>query len=183
MSRKFVELNDRILVDIDNERRYDQKILGLSQSDEVEGFNKNTITLKEGDYVYTFTENHSEDEISYIFAEGYVIQNPYPDLPYKWCCRLVGDVEFSEDYNRDKSNAKFTSQIETYLKSTDPTEALRNYVLELNKSGISKEELYKIFHLHSIKLYDVGRKDDSALLEDIMDMMTGWYSGKNLDLD
>ena len=98
---KYQELNSRILVDIDNERRYDCDIVGLSQTDEATDFNGNTVILKEGNYIHTYTENYEKGEgLSFIFAEGYVIQSPYSDLHYKWCCKIQGEIEYSEDYNK-----------------------------------------------------------------------------------
>ena len=48
-----------------------------------------------------YTEDvHLDGEISYIFSEGYVIFNPYEDIPYKWCCRIVGNIEYLEEYNK-----------------------------------------------------------------------------------
>lgn len=96
----YVGIESRIVVDIDNERPYDSSILGLSQRDEVLSFAGDTIVLTEGMYVYMITENFDEDIPDHILSEGLVIKKPYPDLPYKWCCRIEGKIEYLEDYNR-----------------------------------------------------------------------------------
>ncbi|HEX8576858.1 MAG TPA: hypothetical protein VF677_11245 [Flavobacterium sp.] len=77
---KYKGFNDRILVDIDNERPYGRDIVGLSKTDEVINFNGDTVTLEEGKYIYTYTESIEKGVLSYIFAEGYVIRSPYKDL-------------------------------------------------------------------------------------------------------
>lgn len=97
---KYTGLTNRVLVDIDNERRYDRDILGLSQTDDIIDFQGNIVKLIEGSYIYTFTENFDGDIPGYILAEGFVIPSPYKDLPYKWCCKLEGEIEYSEDYNK-----------------------------------------------------------------------------------
>lgn len=96
---KYKGLNTRILVDIDNERPYDCDIVGLSKTDEAINFNGETVTLKEGTYIYIYTESVEKGVTSYILAEGYVIRSPYKDLPYKWCCQIQGKIEYIEDYN------------------------------------------------------------------------------------
>ncbi|EZJ77383.1 hypothetical protein AC01_2242 [Escherichia coli 1-392-07_S3_C1] len=42
------------------------------------------------------------DEVlpEYIFAEGFVIKNPYRFKPYKWCCKIIGELEFNKEYGR-----------------------------------------------------------------------------------
>lgn len=95
----YIHIKNRILVDIDNERRYDCDILNLTKTDEVIDFMGDAVILNQGDYLYTFTENHEEGILSYIFAEGRVIRSPYEDSPCKWCLKLVGEIEYSEDYD------------------------------------------------------------------------------------
>ncbi|RHH05420.1 hypothetical protein DW228_22940 [Bacteroides fragilis] len=100
---KYNDVTKRILVDIDNERRKDCDVVGLTKSGEdyIINYEKEKILLHEGDYVYMYTEDvHLDGEISYIFSEGYVIFNPYEDIPYKWCCRIVGNIEYLEEYNK-----------------------------------------------------------------------------------
>ncbi len=96
-AEKIIELKNRIVVDIDNERQYDTEILGLSQSNNVLNFKGDKITLKEGDYIYLLTENYENGEPDHILAEGYVIKNPYQDLPYRFCCHLQGEIQYLTD--------------------------------------------------------------------------------------
>jgi hypothetical protein len=93
---KYKGVKERILVDLDNERPYHSDIVGLARNNEVTDFQGNSIILQGGEYVYLYTESPPD----YIFAEGVVIPNPYEDLSYKWCCSLVGEIEYFEDYNK-----------------------------------------------------------------------------------
>ncbi len=96
----YTELKNRIQVDIDNERRYDCDIVGLSKTDEAITYNGEKQSLQEGQYIYMYTENIEKEGENHIFSEGYIIANPYNDLPYKWCCKIKGEIEFMEDYNK-----------------------------------------------------------------------------------
>ena len=95
---------ERIWADISNESNVDSDIVGLTQSDEVKDFFGNSVIIHEGDYVYLYEDMREDNgEVSYIFFEGYVIPNPYDFLPYKWCCKLIGDkryFEYSDEYNK-----------------------------------------------------------------------------------
>lgn len=67
---KYNDVTKRILVDIDNERRKDCDVVGLTKSGEdyIINYEKEKILLHEGDYVYMYTEDvHLDGEISYIF--------------------------------------------------------------------------------------------------------------------
>lgn len=96
---KYKAVTQRVLVDIDNDRSYDCDIVGLSKTDEITDFEGNTIRLKEGIYIYTYTDNIENGVPSYIFAEGYVIRSPYKDVACRWWCKIQGEIEYSEDYN------------------------------------------------------------------------------------
>lgn len=69
------------------------------------------------------------------------------------------------------------------LKTKDPIEALRRFVLVLNHNGLDKEAIYNILYSYSIELAQAERNSDSEILEDVMDMVTGWYVGRNLELN
>ena len=76
----------------------------------------------------------------------------------------------------------FQKEIERALKTTDPIEALRQFVLDLNQKGYDKGGIYDILYTYSLKLAEEEREVDSEILEDVMDMVTGWFVGRNLDL-
>ena len=96
---KYKAVTHRVLVDIDNDRSCDCDIVGLSKTDEITDFEGNTIRLKEGSYIYTYTDNIEDGVPCYIFAEGYVIRSPYENVTCKWWCKIQGEIEYSEDYN------------------------------------------------------------------------------------
>ncbi len=84
----------RIKVDIDNDRIVDNDVVKLSREDFVIDYSGKKITLKEGMYVYLYTDDTDDKgEPSFIFSEGIVIKNPYGDLTlFKWFCRLKGEI-------------------------------------------------------------------------------------------
>ena len=94
---KFVGLSNRIFADFDNERPYDENIVGISKYDEIKNFSGVLITLRKGDFIYLFM-SVSEDPSDYVVSEGFVIENPYEKMPYKWCCRIIGVIQYIEDY-------------------------------------------------------------------------------------
>lgn len=96
---EYEDLTNRIFADFDNEIVQDPDIVGLTQTDSVTTFSGGTALLKEGDYVYMFM---SADERlpEYLVAEGVVIPNPYDFKPYKWCARIVGEIEYFDEYEQ-----------------------------------------------------------------------------------
>lgn len=77
---------------------------------------------------------------------------------------------------------KIEYQIEQALSQICPIEALRNLVLDLNKNGIKKEDILSEFYQFDEYLRKEERDNDVDILEDVIDMMTGYYTGRNLDL-
>ena len=63
-----------------------------------------------------------------------------------------------------------------------PSESLRQLVIDLNKDGISKESILKEFYEFDAFLIEERRDSEVDILEDVIDMMTGYYVGRNLDL-
>ncbi|CAM7832501.1 TPA: hypothetical protein N8123_004345 [Escherichia coli] len=98
-SLEYYGLENRIFADFDNERVQDIDIVGLTQTDHVNTFSGELVCINEGDYIYMFMPI---DEVlpEYIFAEGFVIKNPYRFKPYKWCCKIIGELEFNKEYGR-----------------------------------------------------------------------------------
>ncbi len=107
----YKDLEDRIWVDIDNERPYESDVVGLSKSNEATYFGGSTLILKEGQYIYMYTLSLEANKMSYIFSEWYVIANPYKDLNYRWCCRIAGEIEFIEEYRKRFGKDDFRSDV------------------------------------------------------------------------
>ncbi|MBA8500350.1 hypothetical protein HVW15_04875 [Escherichia fergusonii] len=92
-------LEDRIFEDFDNERIQDIDIVGLTQTDYVKTFSGESVCINEGDYIYMFMPI-DENLQQYVFAEGFVIRNPYEHKVYKWCCKIIGELEFINECQR-----------------------------------------------------------------------------------
>lgn len=85
----------RISADFDNERPYDEDVVGLTKTDEVSAFGGRKVEIKEGDYIYLYMDVGDGD---YVFSEGAVIRNPYSSKPYRWCCQLKRELEYMSEY-------------------------------------------------------------------------------------
>jgi len=96
---KYMKIHNRIYVDFDNERPFDEEVVGISKTDVAKTFDGESVILHEGDYVYLFMPI---DEIlpEYVFSEGFVIRNPYKTKPYKWCCQMSVSLESMEEYEK-----------------------------------------------------------------------------------
>ena len=92
-------LKGRVFADFDNEMIQDISIVGLTQTDEVEDFDGNTVLLNNQDYVHLYMVI-DEESPEYVISKGYVIPNPYDFKLYKWCCKLTSKIEYFDDYNR-----------------------------------------------------------------------------------
>lgn len=68
--------------------------------------------------------------------------------------------------------------IEDLLYEANSVKKLREYALQLYTKGFSKEEIYQIFLNCTTSTMEQTHRDN---LEDVMDMITGWYVGKNID--
>lgn len=77
---------------------------------------------------------------------------------------------------------EYKERFQKILNTNDPTEQLRLFATELNKKGLSKEEIYSIFHDYQIELVETNDIQNADILADVMDMFTGWYLGRNFDL-
>jgi hypothetical protein len=73
-------------------------------------------------------------------------------------------------------------QIERALASSSPVEGLRAYAMDLSSQGLHRSEITKIFKDYYKILQDTNRQKDEDILGDVLDMLTGWYSGRNLEL-
>ncbi len=79
----------------------------------------------------------------------------------------------------------YTEDIRKALGSKDPIESLRSFAIHLNKKGMNQDEIYDIFYKYYLDLQESSQnlQEDEDILGDIMDMITGWFVGKNLNLE
>ncbi|MDR0481173.1 MAG: hypothetical protein LBG66_04735 [Gallionellaceae bacterium] len=73
-------------------------------------------------------------------------------------------------------------KIEDALSKENPVEALTLLVIELNNQGVSKEKIVEAFYFVDNELKNINENSKVDLLEEVIDMMTGYYVGRNLDL-
>lgn len=72
--------------------------------------------------------------------------------------------------------------IQTALDDEKPTESLRQLVIDWNNAGVTKDDILEKFQAFDKILIEQQRDQEVDLLEDVIDMMTGWYVGMNLEL-
>lgn len=79
-------------------------------------------------------------------------------------------------------NPPIHDAIETALAQAAPIEALRQLAIDLNNDGIGKAEILDAFQTFDLALKDQDMDQASDYLEEVIDMLTGHYLGRNLDL-
>lgn len=85
--------------------------------------------------------------------------------------------------SKTKEIESHKQRIEQALSGNDSIGELRACVLELKDRQVSQQKIYDIFYTQSLHLQEANRKEESEQLEDVMDMITGWYLGKNIDFE
>ena len=73
-------------------------------------------------------------------------------------------------------------QIEEALSQESPIESIRKLAIKLNNDGVEKEEILREFYAFDNILKNTERDRDVDFLEEVIDMMTGCYMGRNLYL-
>ncbi|PHR26327.1 MAG: hypothetical protein COA38_15190 [Fluviicola sp.] len=74
-------------------------------------------------------------------------------------------------------------KLEEALKTKDQIESIRSYVLVLKQRGLKSQEIYDILHVISLELMEEDREEEAEIIEDVMDMVTGWYVCRNIEFD
>jgi hypothetical protein len=77
---------------------------------------------------------------------------------------------------------EFSKHFEEALASEDPTAALRRLALDLASEGRGRRGVFKIFLDFDSFLQNEGRDYESALVGDVMDMISQHYPPFNLDI-
>ncbi len=77
---------------------------------------------------------------------------------------------------------EYKKEIEKAINSNNPIESLKEFVLLLNRKGLSKNEIYNELNLYFLYCQEHNKDEEENILGDVLDMITGWYLGKNLDL-
>ena len=84
----------------------------------------------------------------------------------------------NETQKRDEAKDK----IKRLLFGQDAVEKLRNFALQLYAEGFSEKEIYQIYLESDVELQNDGTDEHLIeTLEEVMDMMVGWYPCRNID--
>ena len=84
--------------------------------------------------------------------------------------------------NETQKRDEVKERIKQLLFEQDAVEKLRNFALWLYAEGFSEKEIYQIYLESDIELQNDGTDEHLIeTLEEVMDMMVGWYPCRNID--
>ena len=84
--------------------------------------------------------------------------------------------------NKTQKRDEAKEKIKQLLFEQDAVEKLRNFALQLYAEGFSEKEIYQIFLESDVELQNDGTDEHLIeTLEEVMDMMVGWYPCRNID--
>ncbi len=84
--------------------------------------------------------------------------------------------------NETQKRDEVKEKIKRLLFEQDAVEKLRNFALQLYAEGFSEKEIYQIYLESDIELQNDGTEEHLIeTLEEVMDMMVGWYPCRNID--
>lgn len=75
----------------------------------------------------------------------------------------------------------YEDKIKNALNNDNVIESLRNIVFEMKSNNLNKDEVYSIFYNYYLKLEE-DNNYNSEYIWDVLDMISGWYVGQNIDL-
>ena len=84
--------------------------------------------------------------------------------------------------NETQKRNEVKEKIKRLLFEQDAVEKLRNFALQLYAEGFSEKEIYQIYLESDVELQN-DWTDEHLIetLEEVMDMMVGWYPCRNID--
>ena len=84
--------------------------------------------------------------------------------------------------NEMQKRNEVKEKIKRLLFEQDAVEKLRNFALQLYAEGFSEKEIYQIYLESDVELQNDGIDEHLiATLEEVMNMMVGWYPCRNID--
>ena len=84
--------------------------------------------------------------------------------------------------NEMQKRNEVKEKIKRLLFEQDAVEKLRNFALWLYAEGFSEKEIYQIYLESDVELQNDGIDEHLIeTLEEVMDMMVGWYPCRNID--
>jgi hypothetical protein len=77
----------------------------------------------------------------------------------------------------------YKEELHNALYSKSPVESIRELILKLNRQGVGKQQIYNFVNDYYKELLDQeGKELEENILFDILDIISGWYNSKNLNL-
>ena len=84
--------------------------------------------------------------------------------------------------NKTQKRDEAKDKIKRLLFGQNAVEKLRNFALQLYAEGFSEKEIYQIYLESDVELQNDGTDEHLIeTLEEVMDMMVGWYPCRNID--
>ena len=84
--------------------------------------------------------------------------------------------------NETQKRDEVKEKIKRLLFEQDAVEKLRKFALQLYAEGFSEKEIYQMYLESDVELQNDGTEEHLIeTLEDVMDMMVGWYPSRNID--
>jgi len=84
--------------------------------------------------------------------------------------------------NKTQKRDEAKDKIKRLLFGQNAVEKLRNFALQLYAEGFSEKEIYQIYLESDVELQNDGTDEHLIeTLEEVMDMMVGWYPYRNID--
>ena len=84
--------------------------------------------------------------------------------------------------NKMQKRDEAKDKIKRLLFGQDAVKKLRNFALQLYAEGFSEKEIYQIYLESDVELQNDGTDEHLIeTLEEVMDMMVGWYPCRNID--
>lgn len=77
----------------------------------------------------------------------------------------------------------YEKELNDALNTKYPVKSLRDFAIVLNDKGLNQQEIYNVFYAYYLKLEEENEYEYVDILGDVMDMISGWYVGKNLNLN
>ncbi|MDR2547054.1 MAG: hypothetical protein LBC96_06010 [Lachnospiraceae bacterium] len=180
---------DKPRIYVDFNEMVNNSIVLLSKDDSKIDSTGNIIKFYEGMPVSIYSDDQENGEIDNLIADGIAIK--YDLSKYKcwnhvkWCCQIdEKGIMHESDLKKISSNDYIHKKIAEILNSGREYEflimKLKEIIYQLKDAGKKRDEIYAMFN----KYYEQYEKENKIyemdIIGDCMDMVTGWYVGKNI---
>jgi hypothetical protein len=76
----------------------------------------------------------------------------------------------------------YETRFKQALGAANPEESLRQIALELKRTGKKRQEVFDLFYRLWRDLSEPEDEDEQAIAGDVLDMISQFYPGKNLEI-